>query len=272
MARHGGIGSRLGCVLGLGAGVATVPVEAMAGAWTLDAGTGQVAVVGAGSSSDNLFDAARNIQPAPRYSKFELTGLIEYGATDWLTLMLLPQFQHVSIDSPIDAQRIGAGYTEFGGRAKLYDWNAWVFSTQATLRVPGMAASANPAAIGYTDTQVDLRGLLGHSFAIGTWPTFVDMQMAQRFRTGGAPDEFRADFTFGVRPDPRWMFLAQSFNVVSEGAGTWGLPSYDYFKFQLSAVYQVTPAISLQLGGFTAYAGRNALQENGAVMGVWFKL
>jgi hypothetical protein len=273
VAKRNGIVSQLGCVLGMGVGVgvASMPVEALAGAWTLDAGTGQVAVIGSASTSDQIFDASRNIQSVPRYSKFELTSLIEYGATNWLTLMLLPQLQHVDIGSPIDAQRAGFGYTEFGGRAKLYDWNSWVFSTQATVRVPGMAASANPAAVGYTDTQVDVRGLLGHSFAVGTWPAFVDLQVAQRFRSAGAPDEFRADFTLGVRPDPKWMFLAQSFNVVSEGAGTWGFPSYDYFKFQLSAVYQVTPAIGLQLGGFTAYTGRNALQENGVVLGAWFK-
>jgi len=269
MARRIGLGSQLGCVLGVG--VAVSPVGALAGAWTLDAGTGQVVVTGAWSSSDQIFDASRNLQSIPRYDKFELTGLIEYGATNWLTLMLLPQLQHIDIASPIDAQRTGLGYTEFGGRAKLYDWNSWVLSAQTTVRMPGTTDSTNPAAIGYTDTQVDVRGLLGHSFVVGTWPAFFDMQVAQRFRTGGAPDELHGDFTFGIRPSPKWMFLAQSFNVVSEGAGTWGYPSYDYFKFQVSAVYQVTPAMSLQLGGFTAYTGRNALQENGIVVGSWFK-
>jgi len=36
-------------------------------------------------------------------------------------------------------------------------------------------------------------------------------------------------------------------------------------------VYELTPALSVQIGGFTAYAGRNALQENGLVLGGWFK-
>jgi hypothetical protein len=269
MSKRTGMGSQLGCVLGMG--VAVAPVEALAGAWTLDAGSGQAAVVGSASTSDQVFDGARHLQSAPRYDKFELSGLIEYGATSWLTLMLLPQLQRVDVGSPIDAQRSGLGYTEFGGRAKLYDWDGWVASMQTTVRVPGMTPNANPAAIGYTDTQVDVRALLGRSFVIGTLPAFFDLEVAQRFRTGGAPDELRADFTLGVRPSPRWMFLAQSFNTVSEGAGTWGFPSYDYFKFQLSAVYQVTPTVGLQLGGFTAYTGRNALQENGAVLGAWVK-
>ena len=264
-----GTGVKLRCVLAMA--MAASPTAALAAAWTLDAGTGQAFLIGTASSSDHIFNASRNIQSTPRYDKFELTGLIEYGATNWLTLMLLPQLQHIDIASPIDAQRTGVGYTEFGGRARLYEANSWIFSAQTTVRVAGTTASANPAAIGYTDTQIDVRGLLGRTFTVGAWPAFFDMQVAQRFRGGGAPDEFRADFTLGVRPSPNWMFLSQSFNVISEGAGTWGFPSYDYFKFQLSAVYQVTPAVGLQLGGFTAYMGRNALQENGVVLGAWFK-
>jgi hypothetical protein len=265
------MGLKLGRVLLMVMGATASPTVTLAAAWTLDAGAGQAFLIGNASSSDQIFNASRSLQSTPRYNKFELTGQIEYGATNWLTLLLLPQLQHIDIAPPIDAQRTGLGYTEFGGRAKLYEGNAWIFSAQTTVRVAGTTATSNPAAVGYTDTQVDVRGLLGRSFTVGAWPAFFDLQVAQRFRSGGAPDEFRADFTFGIRPSPNWMLLSQSFNVVSEGAGTWGLPSYDYFKFQLSAVYQVTPAVALQVGGFTAYAGRNALQENGVVLGAWFK-
>jgi hypothetical protein len=36
-------------------------------------------------------------------------------------------------------------------------------------------------------------------------------------------------------------------------------------------VYEITPTLSVQGGGFTTFAGRNALQENGAIFGVWYK-
>ncbi len=66
--------------------------------------------------------------------------------------------------------------------------------------------------------------------------------------------------------------LLQSFNVISEGAGSAPFfPSYAYSKLQLSAVYSMTPKLSLQLGGFTTFGGRNALQENGLVVGAWYK-
>jgi hypothetical protein len=255
----------------LGLGLTASGREASAGAWTLEAGTGQLAVTNSLSQGVDIFDAARNLQPAPRYSKDELQALIEYGATDWFTLMLEPQLQHVDIGAPVDAQRSGLGYSELGGRVRLFQGDSWVVSGQTTLRVPGTFDRSNPAALGYTDTQVDVRALFGYTFAVGGWPALLDVQIAQRFSLGWQPDEFRSDITFGVRPAPRWLLLAQSFNVVSEGAGSWGFPSYDYSKLQLSGVYSVTPALALQLGAFTTYTGRNALQENGLVLGAWYK-
>jgi hypothetical protein len=262
--------------LGLGrvlaAGLMASPTAAFAGAWTLDAGQSVAIVTGTLSRSDKAFDASGNPQSIARYSKNELQALFEFGATSWLTLMLAPSLQHVGIAAPFEAQRSGLGYTDIGARVRLGGGDSWVVSAQTTLRVPGTFDKTNPAAIGYTDPEVDVRALFGYGFNAGAWPAFVDVQVAQRFRLGGPPDEFRADFTLGVRPQDKWLVLLQSFNVVSEGAGSLPLfPSYSYSKFQLSAVYSVTPKISLQFGGYTTYWGQNALQENGLVLGAWYK-
>jgi protein XagA len=247
------------------------PAAAHAGAWTLDAGQSIAIVTGTTSAADKIFDASGNTQSIPRYSKSELQALFEFGATNWLTLMLAPSLQHVGIDPPFAAQRSGLGYTDIGARARLAGGDSWVFSAQTTLRIPGTFDKSNPAAIGYTDPEIDLRGLFGYSFKAGTMPAFLDVQVAQRLRFDGPPNEFRADVTLGIRPQDRWLVMLQSFNVVSEGAGNWNLPSYSYSKLQLSAVYEVTPKLALQLGGYTTYWGRNALQENGLVVGAWYK-
>lgn len=259
----------LGRVLAMG--LMASPTAAFAGAWTLGAGTGAATVSGTASQSNKAFDGSGKLQSIPRYSKDELQALIEYGATDWLTVMLAPSLQHVGIGGPFDAQRTGLGYTDIGARMRLGNGDSWILSAQTTLRVPGTFDKSNVAAIGYTEPEIDVRGLLGYSFAVGAWPAFVDVQVAQRYRLGGPPDEFRTDVTLGVRPHDRWLLLMQSFNVISEGAGSWGYPSYAYYKFQLSAVYALTPALSLQLGSYTTYWGRNALQENGMVLGAWYK-
>jgi hypothetical protein len=188
-----------------------------------------------------------------------------------LTVIASPGLQHVDIASPTDARRTGLGYTELGGRYRVLQADSWVLSGQATVRVPGTNDTSNAAAIGYTGVETDIRGLIGYGFALRGLPAFVDLQLAQRFRAGGPPNELRADATLGLQVAPQWLLMAQSFNVVSEGGGSAPFASYEYYKLQLSAVYALTAAVSLQLGGFTTYAGRNALQENGMVFGAWYR-
>jgi protein XagA len=256
----------------LGLGLLVVPTAARAGAWTLNEGTGQAALIGTLSQASQIFDWKGNVTSAPRYTKFELQGLLEYGVTARLTLMFLPGLQHVDIDMPGNPNRTGLGYTEGGARYQLLSGPNWVFSGQATVRVPGTFDAGNPAAIGYTGFESDIRALFGYSFSVAGMPAFINLEAAQRFRFGGPPDEFRFDATFGLRPAPNWLLLAQVFNVVSEGAGEAPFStSYNYHKLQLSVVYDLTPRWALQLGGFTTFAGRNALQENGVLLGTWYK-
>jgi hypothetical protein len=248
-----------------------LPQAALAGAWTLPEGTGQVVVTDTASQASRAFDSSGKLQSTPRYSKEELQVLMEYGVSDWLTAIVMPGLQHVDIAAPVDARRTGLGYTEFGARGRLAQGADWVISGQGTVRVPGTLDTANPAAIGYTGVEVDVRGLFGYSFAAFGMPAFVDVQLAQRFRTGGPPNEARVDLTLGLRTAQQWLLLAQSFNVWSEGSGSVLFPQYDYHKLQFSVLYQLNVQWSLQAGLFTTYAGSNALQENGLVLGVWYR-
>lgn len=257
------------CVLAIGI-ISTVSA-AFAGAWTLPTGEGQVIVTATPSESVQAFDENGRLVPFPRYAKDELQALTEYGAADWLTMILTPMLQHVSVAAPYEGQRTGLGYTDFGGRVRLWHDDSWVVSIQSVFRMPGTFDHTSTAAIGYYDPEVDTRALVGYAFKAGTYPAFINVEVAQRLRFDGPPDEFRADVTFGIQPADKWLLLLQSFNVISEGHGTWGIPSYEYYKAQLSVVYSLTPAVSLQLGAVRTYAGRNALQENGLVLSAWYK-
>jgi hypothetical protein len=246
-----------------------VPSLAWAGAWTLPEGTGQFLAIFTASTSTAYLEGSRGMTPTPRYNKDEISALVEYGVTSRLTAIVDPGLQHIDIAAPTSAARTGLGYTEFGARYGFFQEPAWVVSGQATLRVPGTTDAANPAAIGYTFTQADFRALVGHNFTIADMPAFTDVEVAERAGLGG-PSEFRVDGAFGLIVVPRWLLLVQGFNVFSEGsvAALYG-GSYQYYKLQLSAIYALTPTWSLQGGGFSTYAGRNALQENGMLLGVW---
>ncbi len=255
--------------------LAIAPSPARAGAWTLPENIAQILVIGTMTRADRIFDDSGTKQPTPRYSKFELQALMEYGVTDWLTLIVAPGLQHINIAPPTDARRTGFGTSEFGARARLWHGDlpgaSWVLSGQATMRVPGTYDTGNPAAVGYTGFDTDLRALFGVSFRLGGWPAFVDLQLAQRFRGDGPPNETRFDATFGVRPAPQWLVLAQSFNVFSQGAGDALFPATHYHKLQLSLVYAITANWSVQGGFVTTFAGRNALQENGLLLGAGYR-
>ncbi|HTS41117.1 MAG TPA: hypothetical protein VMH84_11330 [Xanthobacteraceae bacterium] len=247
------------------------PSPTNAGAWTQPEGGGQAIVTATTSSAVRAFDRS-GMSNVPTYNKYELQGLFEYGITSRFTFIFSPSLQHVDIGAPTNSSRTGLGYTEVGGRYKLWENESWVVSGQATVRVPGTSDNANPAAVGYTGYEYDVRGLLGRGFTLGSMPAFFDLELAQRFRDNGYPSEFRTDFTFGIRPLPRWLVLTQFFNVFSEGTGGPLSPtSYEYYKFQLSGVYSITTSLALQAGAFTTYAGRNALQENGGIIGLWYK-
>jgi len=252
-------------------GLMTCSTMAYAGAWTQEEGKGELIVTTTAMQANRVFTSGSALRPIPAYTKAESQALIEYGVTGWLTAMIGPSLQHVDIAPPFGAVRDGLGYTDLGLRAKVWSNDSTVVSVQGLARLPGTEDRTNVAAIGYTDPELELRGMIGHSFKVETLPSFVDVQVAQRFRLGGPPDEFRADATFGIRPVEKWLLLAQSFNVISEGAGTWGFGSFAYHKLQLSAVYALTPTLSLQLGAYSTYWGRNALQENGMVAGAWVK-
>jgi hypothetical protein len=250
-----------------------VPSAAWASAWTLPEGTGQWLATLDASTATEFWEKDGALAPTPRYNKVDVDVLVEYGITDRLTFLIDPGLQHIDIAPPVSAQRTGLDYTEFGARYAFIRDPTWVLSGQATLRIRGTFDTSNPAAIGYTDVESDLRLLLGHSFDIAGFASFFDIELAERVRTAGYPSEFRVDATFGTYVAPRWLLLLQGFNVVSEGAGnvdyTGG--SYDYEKVQLSAVYALTPTWSLQGGGYVTYAGQNALEENGLIFGVWHR-
>ena len=205
--------------LGLvGSALAFIPSAALAGAWTLPENFGQLLAIGTASRAEKAFDDNGTAQTTPRYSKVELQALMEYGVTDWLTAILSPGMQHVAVGPPTDAHRTGFGTSELGARVRLWQGDfpggrSWVVSGQATVRIPGTFDANNPAAVGYTGFETDLRVLFGTGFALGAWPAFIDLQLGQRFRSGGPPNETRIDVTFGVRPAPQWLVLAQSFNV-----------------------------------------------------------
>lgn len=248
---------------------AGLPSFARAGAWMQPKGHGQNILTSTFTTSGMGFDANGRAIDIPRYNKFELDALTEYGLTDNVTAILQPQLRSVSIAPPTDAAQTGAGYTDLGARVRLWS-NGWsVVSGQALLRIPGSSDKNDPAEIGSTDTQVDVRGLYGHSFKIGVWQAFLDAELAYRYRSGDPSNEIRADLTIGVRPKPDLLFMAQSFNTFSQGPAQGVFSQGREHKLALSVVWDVSKNWSLQVGGIGTVGGANTLRERGGLVAIW---
>lgn len=215
------------------------------------------------------FDGGGGTVDIPDYRKFEQNAYLEYGLSDDVTALAQPQLRAVSIAAPTDADHVGLGYTDLGARMRIWSGDDAVLSGQALVRIPGAGDDMDPAQVGSTDFEADMRGLYGRSFSLGAWPAFIDAQLGYRFRAGDPADEIRADITFGVRPRPDFLLLAQSFNTVSVGSARGYFSKLREHKLQVSVVWDVSEAWSLQLGGVATVAGKNALAERGVVVGLW---
>ncbi|MFS8036416.1 hypothetical protein ACI7BZ_05515 [Xanthobacter sp. AM11] len=255
------------------AALAGAPAMAHAGAWTLESGAGQVILQGSAAHSDREFGPSSTLYDSRPYDKVEVTLVFEYGATDWLTLIVAPQFLAVDLGAPGPASYAGPGYTDAGARVRLLAAGDAVVSAQVVGRFPGTGSSQSAAAVGYEDAELDLRLLAGCAFTLFGKAAFLDLQAAQRLRFGDPPDEFHFDATLGVRVAERWQVLLQSFNVVSEGAGEgpyFGV-SYEYYKAQLAAAYDWSAALTVQLAVVGTWFARNAPQENGVVLSAQYR-
>ncbi|MFG1346022.1 hypothetical protein V5F59_14100 [Xanthobacter autotrophicus DSM 431] len=247
--------------------------EARAGAWTLEESHGQVILQTGAYYSNSEFGPSYDLYASRPYSKVEVTLVLEYGATDWLTLIAAPQFLAVDLGDPYPSSYAGPGYSDVGARVRLFSNETYVVSAQAVGRFPGTGNSASAAAVGYEDAEVDLRLLAGASFTLFGKASYLDVEVAQRLRFGPPPDEFRFDATLGVRVAERWQMLLQSFNVISQGAGEGPFfgDSYEYYKVQMGAAYDWSAALTLQLAVVGTWFARNAPQENGVVLSALYR-
>lgn len=247
-----------------------VAVErAEAGAWTLDAGTGQAIVTGLYSEAGSAFDDVRDASEPVDFAKVMGSVFAEYGLTDILTLIGSGEF---------GSERDGTAFSDpallnlaIGGRLRLWKGDGFVVSAQMSALVDDETDVLDQRLIGWEAPTIESRILAGYGLSLGDWPAFVDLEAGYRYRFGaGLPDEPRLDATFGVRPFRRVQVLLQDFSTISIGESE-NVDPYDYHKFQGSVVYDLSDRWSLQTGAFATVCGRNALQERGLIAAVWYR-
>ena len=254
-----------GIVASIAVLAALSPVPALAGAWTLKTGEGQVIVSGLYSEALELFDDQGDPQAIPVFHKAELSAHAEYGLTDWLTAIGRSELKTEAVGTPVSIDAARFGLSGVGLRARLWQGDGTVVSAELSGRMPVGSRRFDHE----PDAEVDLRMLAGLGFALGSWSGFVDLQGAYRLRPGAPADEIRADLTLGLRPRSHLLWLAQSFNTLSTDGEE--LASSTEHKAAVSLVYDMTTYLSVQVGGIATVAGRDALRERGLITALWLR-
>lgn len=218
---------------------------------------------------DRYFNGLGRLARADAFRRGDVSAYVEYGVTDWLMAVVRPDLTIISLQGQPAGRYTGLGTSEAGAQLRLLAYGPAVLAVQGTFRLPGSTDRDNPALVGQTSHDADLRGLFGYGFDLAGWPAFLDLQSAYRFRDGGAPDEVHTDLTLGVRPWPDLLLLLQAFNTTGLGRGSAWFPRGEYTHVELSGVYDLDPSWSVQLGLFTTVLARDSLREQGVVTAVW---
>jgi protein XagA len=253
------------------AAIMTLPDIALAGAWTLDPGRGQLIFQGAGSMASKRFSHNGRSLKSDRFSKSSLTQTLEYGIRDGTTGVLGLDLQGMQTAYPDGPQSRGTGQIHLGLRHRLYQNNGLVISAQIK-GIAGYERSMPKQNAVDPRLAAESRLLVGYGFTLGGMQGFADVQAGYRWHGGPSQDEFRLDATLGIRPHIRWLLLLQSFNSISVARDRrYGTGRIQHNKLQISAVYDLTQRWSLQIGGFTTLRGRETMKETGVLTAAWFK-
>lgn len=244
--------------------------RAEASAWNQPQGTGLLIADYTYSGGAHYFNGNGALSPTAAYLKNEGFAYIEYGITDRLMAVVKPDVTAVSI-AGTGHHYAGLGTSEAAAQLQVLTYGPAVLAVQGGFRVPETISQTNPAQVGNTSRDLDLRALGGLAFPVGPWPAFLDAQGAYRLRSGGAPAEWHADLTFGVRPLPRLLLLLQSDTTLPVGPGTAWFPASLYSKLGVSLVYDLSARWSVQIGAFSTIAGTNALRERGVLSALWYR-
>lgn len=240
---------------------------AQGGAWLLDEGETLAIVSMTFARAGKTYDNNGKTHTLHPFDKKEVQLYVEHGASREITLVGKTVWSREELDSPVGTfTSTGVRFLEGGARMTL----GTVRGTRLTLE--GITAihlkedrsDTVPSQSGDGDFEAAL--YLGQASTLWGMHVFSDQRLGYRVRFGGRPDEVNAIITTGLKPDDNWMVLLQSSNFITDERD-----APEAYKAHLSIVRRLNPILSVELGGYTTYAGRNTVKDSGVKLGFWYE-
>lgn len=245
---------------------AATETDAVAGAWTLPAGRGEVIATGLSSTAEERFGSGGEGTTPAGFAKGSASLFVQHGWTDRLTVFAKVEAGREADDASGYA-RSGLSEIIAGARFQVYSRSGFV----ASAGLSGRLADEDGDGMKFGGTRIEPRLAAGYGFELFGLPAFLQAEAGYGWHAGGEGfDEAKIDLTAGLRPFERWLVLAQSFSTIAV-AGPGDEDAYAHHKLQGSVVYDIAEHWSLQAGVFATVAGENALEERGVVSAVWYR-
>lgn len=251
---------------------AFAPAYAHAGAWPLPEGSGQVILTTTYDTANRSYDGNWDLTQEINFSKTDTQLFLEYGLTPKITLVLETALQDVDYTSRDGRTRVqGFGNSAVGVRRQIFHKDRSVLAVQGKFILAGTGENIPDADLGRGGNGVELRGLYGRNFKLAGRNGFLDTQAAWIFRSGNAPESYKADITLGLNLTDKIQILGQNFysRTGDQILGVDRILSNESLKAQISVVRKQSAKRSYQFGLFQTVAGRNIVKEKAVFFGVW---
>jgi len=229
--------------------------SAMAGAWTLEPKARQIISTSLIDRADRVLGPDIDTDGNPNFSKLESGLYIEQGLTQRVTLVGQSAYQTVSFNNGVEQISFsGFSNSSIGLRYGVRQSDKDAFSVEFH--------------------SIELRGLYGRNVSVFGKSGFAEIQLAGRRRLNDDPFEIRSDGTLGVQVSDKLLVLAQGFYMQNNGTLSDLMdPVFETrsLKGQASFVYWVKPRLGLQIGAIRTIIGRNVVDEEALLLGLWRK-
>jgi len=189
--------------------------------------------------------------------EFVMEPKLEFGVTDWLTALTSLEYKESHYKEygrpiawgPFTRKNHGVTNVKLGGRVRLMK-EPFVLSTQTKIFIyPGYGVShgddpafTNQPSIGYGDTAVEQRALIGKTFNIPftkdfKLPAYVGAETGYRWRSAAVANDIPYFVEGGVWPVP-WFLVKSELDGYKTHAGT-GSIKESYGIWRIGGIWQV---------------------------------
>ena len=248
-----------------------VPGPCLAGAFLQPEGHGQIILDKLSAKAKASASASPEAVPLSSWAKREWAAAFEFGATDWATITARGSWDALAwrscICAPVESAR-GVGAGALGTRLALWQVPNWTASFEIERSWAGTGArqwTGAPDSVASTG----LRLQSGYNFAWFEKTGFVEAAVGTRFLASPFAAEQQIDLTFGVRPVPKVLLLAQEFVRWAPPGGP--LPARFSSKMQFSTVYFRNSRYAVHVGIYDTIRARGIAPERGIVTGIWYR-